>query len=64
MSNGGKSAELACSFDYHNDAFFGLAREDVVLSKTKNKYWNYPSLANKRGDENNINRLNDDLEWH
>ena len=45
MSNRGKSAGRTCFFDYHNNTFFGLSREDVGFSKTKSKDWNYPSIA-------------------
>ena len=61
MAKKGKSAGQTCFFDYHNDHFFGLAREDVGLSKTKSKDWNYPSLAKKRENARNINKLNDYL---
>ena len=37
MANIGKSEGRTCFFDYHNDSFFGLAREDVGLSKKISK---------------------------
>ena len=48
MDNRGQAAGRTCFFDYHNDDFFGLARSDSGLSKTKGKDRNYPSLAKKR----------------
>ena len=40
---------------------FGLARADAGLLKTKRKYWNYPSLANKRENGSIVNKFNDDI---
>ena len=61
MANRGKSSGQTCLFEYHNDPFFCLACEDMGISKTKIKDWNYPSLSNKRENIRNINNLNDDL---
>ena len=57
MTKRGQSAGRTCFFDYHNDAFFGLARADAGLSKTKNKDWNYPSLPKKRENASIINNM-------
>ena len=40
---------------------FVLARVDAGLSKTKSKYWNYPSLAKKRENVSIVNKINDDI---
>ena len=55
MANKGQSVGQTCFFDYHNDDFFGLARADAGLSKTKSKDWNYPKLAKKRENASIIN---------
>ena len=47
-ANRGKSVGRTFFLDHRNDAFFSLSHEDVGLSKTKIKEWNYPSLAKKR----------------
>ena len=60
MIKRGQSAGRTCFFDYHNDAFFGLARADAGLSKTKNKDWTYPSVAKERKKSRNTNNLNDE----
>ena len=36
-----------CFFDYHNDDFFGLARDDRNISDVKNYEWAYPSSSKK-----------------
>ena len=59
MVNRGQASGRIYLFDYHND-FFGLARTDAGLSKTKSKDWNYPLLANKRENARIINKLNND----
>ena len=43
----GKHIGKMCFFDYHYDAFFGLAREDTKLTNTKKSDWTYPSIAKK-----------------
>ena len=37
-------------FDYHNDCFLGLARDDVKLSNAKKSEWAYPSVSKKKGN--------------
>ena len=37
-----------CFFDYHNDCFFGLAREDTKLTKAKKSDWVYPTVSKIR----------------
>jgi len=44
----GKHAGKMCFFDYHDDAFFGLAREDSKLSNAKKSEWAYPSISRKK----------------
>ena len=61
MSNRGKSAGPTCSFDHHNDDFFGLARADAGLSKTKSLDCTYPSLYHKRENTTIIDKLNDEI---
>ena len=61
MTNRGKSSGQTYFFEYHNDAFFGLAREDVGLKKTKSKDRNYPPISKKRENVWDINKLNDEL---
>ena len=61
MANRGQAEVLAVFFDYHNDDFFGFARENAVLSKTKSKDWTYLSLLKKREGSRIINNLIDDL---
>ena len=61
MFNRGQAAGRTCFFDYHYDDLFCLARVDAGLPKTKSKDWTYPSLAKKRYNARNINKLNDDL---
>ena len=36
------------SFDYHNDTFFGLARDDTNVNKTKKYELVYPTVAKKK----------------
>ena len=64
MANRGESAGRTCFYDYHNGALFGLAFEDVGISKMKSEGWNYPSLAKNRSNASNINKLNDELSRH
>ena len=61
MTKRGQSAGRTCFFDYHNDAFFGLARADAGLSKTKSNDWNYPTLAEKIENTRIMNILNNDI---
>ena len=64
MDNRDQPAGRTCFFDYHNDAFFCLARADAGLSKTKSKDWTYPSLAKNRENIRNINKMNSEIAQH
>ena len=44
----GKHAGKMCFFDYHDDAFFGLAREDSKMNKSKKSEWAYPTVSKKK----------------
>ena len=44
----GKHAGKMCFFDYHDNAFFGLAREDTKLSNAKKSDWAYPSISKRK----------------
>ena len=44
----GKHAGKMCFFDYHDDAFFGLARDDTKLSNAKKSDWAYPSMSKRK----------------
>ena len=44
----GKNIGKMCFFYYHDDCFFGLAREDSKISNVKKSDWAYPSLSKKR----------------
>ena len=46
----GKHIGKMCFFDYHDDAFFGLAREDTKLTNARKSDWTYPSIAKKKGN--------------
>ena len=61
MDNRFQASGRTRSFDYHNDAFYGLAPADAGLSKTKSKDWTYPSLAKKRDNKRIINKYNNDI---
>ena len=43
-----------CFFDYHNDCFFVLAREDTKVSNIKKLDWVYPSSAKKKENSNRL----------
>ena len=58
-----KQQDGPASLTITNDAFSGLARADAQLSKTKSKDWNYPSLAKKRENARDINKLDDEIAW-
>ena len=51
-----------CFFDYHNDAFFGMARDDSAISGTKKSDWCYPTSAKKKENAKSIAKLASDLE--
>ena len=48
MSAKGKHAGMTCFFYCHSDTFFGLARDDTKVNKTKKSVWVYPTVAKKK----------------
>ena len=50
-----KHTGMIYSFDYHNDTFFGLARDDTKVNKSKKSEWVYPTVAKKKENAKNIN---------
>ena len=44
----GKHAGKMCFFDYHDDAFFGLARDDSKMNNAKKSKWAYPTVSKKK----------------
>ena len=55
----GKNCGRTCFFDYHDDCFFGLAREDAKVSDFKKADWVYPSIAKKKENTRTIKSLNE-----
>ena len=53
----GKHAGMTCFFDYHSDTFFGLARDDTKVNKTKKSEWVYPTVAKKKENAKKIYKL-------
>ena len=49
----GKHTGKMCFFDYHNDAIFGLARDDTKLSNAKKSDWAYPSMSKRKENAKN-----------
>lgn len=62
MPTKGENKGKLCFFDYHNDAFFGMARDDSAISGTKKSDWCYPSRAKKRENAKSIAKLASDME--
>ena len=52
----GKHTGKICFFDYHDDSFFGLARDDSKLSNAKKSDWAYPTVSKKK---ENLKKWND-----
>lgn len=48
MPSKGRHANKTCFIDYHDDCFFGLAREDNKVSKTRKADWVYPTVAKRK----------------
>ena len=54
----GKNAGKTCFFDYHDDCFFGLARDDGRVREVKKSEWAYPTQAKrKRNEKRYLRRL-------
>ena len=49
----GKHAGKICFFDYHDDTFFGLARDDSKMNNTKKSEWAYPAVSKKKENRKN-----------
>ena len=46
----GKYAGKNCFHDYHDDGFFGLARDDDGISNVKKSEWKYPTVAKEKSN--------------
>lgn len=53
----GKHVGKSCFHDYHDDAFFGLARCDTDISKVKKSDWVFPSKAKAKEHLRKIDKL-------
>jgi len=60
MPSKGKNANKTCFIDYHDDCFFGLAREDNKVSNTKKSDWVYPTVAKKKENSKRWRNLESD----
>ena len=49
----GKKVGKTCFFDYHDDAFFGLARNDGRVSEVKA----YPTQAKRKRNETIVEKI-------
>jgi hypothetical protein len=61
MPNKGEVAGATCFFDYHNDAFFGMAQCDVSIAGTSKKDWNQPSASALRENKKLIDEISNEL---
>ncbi len=53
----GANAGAECFILYHNDAFFGLAKQDATIVKKRKQDWVFPTDAARRGNAAYIRRL-------
>ena len=50
-----------CFFDYHDNAIFGLARDDSKITYTKKSEWIYPIVSKKKENLKKWNNIENSL---
>jgi hypothetical protein len=57
ISQRGSGAGKQCFFQWHDEAFFGLCRDDCALTKKRKSEWEFPSLSKQRENQRYIRHL-------
>lgn len=54
----GSGAGKQCFFQWHDESFFGLCREDCTLINKRKAEWEFPTLSKQRENQRFIRQLN------
>jgi hypothetical protein len=57
-----EDGESSCFFRYHDTGCFGLARADWKITNKKQKDWSFPTMAEIRKNEAQMQRLSEQIE--